>query len=319
MNKNMKEEITQEDRMRYIDDNLNDMMGILIPCNSGRTYVVHSDEWIRNLKAEEELTRKNTNSTPVVKKENFYIDDEIDKAKHFGYRHKVYNITSFNDIMNILASYNDGSLLRFLKDYKEKSKNIIVGRSYFIENHTYYNDIVYLNINSISLDISELAYNGKVYPLSSFRYGSTDVPALLNDLGAKDLAELYKPNYNFGEKIVEDSDVVTNLSENHKADFYISSHMESVINYDIGESEMIEVLDKFAYKGMFYNIKCLDDIINILNNIGGNELVKEFLHDYKYRSNNITQDYYEYIDSYSKKRFTLLKKYYGKARSLLSY
>lgn len=102
MNNNVKEEITQEERMRYIDGDLNDMMGILIPDKAGsEPYIVHSDEWIKWNKAKNGIKdiSSNANSVPIFNSNIFATDiDDFDDEEITPEERDCYIDEDFSDI-----------------------------------------------------------------------------------------------------------------------------------------------------------------------------------------------------------------------------
>ena len=102
MNNNVKEEITQEERMFYIDDDLNDMKGILIPDKAGsEPYIVHSDEWIRWNRAKDIIKNigSNANSVPTSNSNIFATDiDDFDDEEITQEERDYYIDEDFSDI-----------------------------------------------------------------------------------------------------------------------------------------------------------------------------------------------------------------------------
>ena len=457
MNNNVKEEITQKERSYYVDDNLNDMEGILMPDNAGsEPYIVHSDEWIRS-KVKHEIintchpvnstlisdskTSDTTNNTLTFDSKtsdttsntltsnnkvsditdnekiecselteddmlmfedekfyidslfpetaslfgykgkvynvsgkqdiiniltsigteklakrflrassgygfkfgniiyvvhgihyflekdnnidnNFYLDNTLDKAKYFGYRDKVYNISDLQDIIDILTKFEDNSLKEFLEGMKH-NKNIVIGSKYFINHHVCYSDLLYMSFVSTfsyfdpsDFDKVKVLYNNKKCDFGN-RLSSDDIDLIYSTLrkasefetadrfydiiddkrfGTDPTDKLLYALNNTYNNVINDIAVINSFDALNDEHFYINEYWSK-------DPDEITRDYMFGYKGKIYMITEIQDILNILNHIGGIELAESFNDSYKKKDERLIcgKEYFEkraYNDNY---------------------
>ena len=212
---------------------------------------------------------------------NFYLDNTLDKAKYFGYRDKVYNISYLQDILDILAEFEDNSLKEFCEGIKH-NKNIVIGSKYFINHHICYSDLLYIGFNP-TLECSNLnkvkaLYNNKKGELGNL-VSSDYIDLIYSTLRKAPELETLALNNTYNN-VINDIAVINSFDALNDEHFYMNVY-GCKDPYGFTSDYM------FGYKGKIYMITEIQDILNILNHIGGIELAKSFNDSYKKKDDRL--------------------------------